>query len=110
MFESLKRHLRTRPEDYRNPIHKVLSGHKVAILATHGFEQSELFVPKAALEADGCEAIVVSLWTQRIESWKGSNWGRSIKVDLVVEEAFRTKLEWRVLPGGVLNPDKLRKD
>ncbi len=87
-----------------------LWGRKAAILATDGFEQSELLSPKSALENAGCQTYVVSLKKGRIKGWSGGNWGKSIPVDLTVYEAQSMKFDFLLLPGGVLNPDKLRDD
>ena len=87
-----------------------LLGMKVAILATDGFEQSELFSPKKALEEAGATIHIVSLKPGRIRGWKENNWGRSIRVDMTVREAWSTEFDCLVLPGGVINPDRLRKD
>lgn len=89
---------------------KNLSGKKVAILATDGFEQSELFEPKAALENAGAEVTIVSLKSGEIKGWKDTNWGDSIAVDLTLEHADASNFDALQLPGGVMNPDKLRAD
>lgn len=85
-----------------------LQGKKVAILATDGFEESELFEPKKALEDAGAETTVVSVKSGEIKAWSKSNWGRSISVDKTLEEADAEDFDALVLPGGVMNPDKLR--
>ena len=66
---------------------KNLEGLKVAILATDGFEQSELFEPKKALEEAGAQTQVVSLESGEIKGWKEKNWGDAIAVDITVDEA-----------------------
>ncbi|HEY0459021.1 MAG TPA: type 1 glutamine amidotransferase domain-containing protein [Pyrinomonadaceae bacterium] len=85
-----------------------LDGVRVAILATDGFEQSELFEPKKALEEAGAEVSIVSLQTGEIKGWNHTNWGASIDVDLTVAEANADDFDALQLPGGVMNPDKLR--
>ena len=85
-----------------------LDGVRVAILATDGFEQSELFEPKKALEEAGAEVSIVSLQTGEIKGWNHTNWGASIDVDLTVDEANADDFDALQLPGGVMNPDKLR--
>lgn len=87
-----------------------LSGKRVAILATDGYEQSELLEPKKALEAAGAQVDVVSLAPGQIKGWKDENWGDSINVDAVVKEVNAAEYDGLVLPGGVMNPDKLRVD
>lgn len=87
-----------------------IQGKKVAILATDGFEQSELEKPKAALEDAGAETHVVSLKSGEIKGWDTDDWGDKVKVDVVVSEANADDYDALVLPGGVMNPDKLRVD
>jgi protease I len=87
-----------------------LDGVKVAILATDGFEQSELFEPKKALEDAGAEVIVVSLKSGEIKGWNHTDWGYSIAVDMTVKQASAENFDALQLPGGVMNPDKLRMD
>jgi protease I len=89
---------------------KKLDGIKVAILATDGFEQSELFEPKKALEEAGAEVSIVSLKSGEIKGWNNTDWGNSIEVDLTVAEANAEDFDALQLPGGVMNPDKLRMD
>lgn len=85
-----------------------LKGKTVAILATDGFEQSELFEPKRALEEAGADVRIVSLKTGEIKGWDKKDWGQSIKVDMTVDAAEAEEFDGLVLPGGVMNPDKLR--
>jgi len=85
-----------------------LQGKKVAILATDGFEQVELTEPKKALEAAGAETEVVSPKEGSIKGWKSTDWGDSIKVDKALDQAKATDYDALVLPGGQINPDKLR--
>ena len=87
-----------------------LTGKKVAILATDGFEQSELFEPKKALEAAGAEVKIVSLKSGEIKGWNETDWGKTIAVDLTVGAANAGDFDALQLPGGVMNPDKLRTD
>ena len=87
-----------------------LEGKKVAILATNGFEQSELFEPLEALKNEGAEVHIVSLKKDDIKGWSGENWGKSISVDKTLDEAKETDYNALVLPGGVANPDTLRTD
>ncbi len=87
-----------------------LDGKTVAILATDGFEQSELFEPKRALEDAGATVKIVSLKTGEIKGWNETDWGKTIEVDLSVGEANAEDFDALQLPGGVMNPDKLRTD
>ncbi len=85
-----------------------LNEKKVAILATNGFEHSELFKPKQALEEKGCDVKIISLESGNIKSWQDGNWGEDIPVDVTVQEANAEDYDALVLPGGVINPDILR--
>ena len=87
-----------------------LGGKKVAILATDGFEQAELLEPKKALEAAGATTEVVSLKSGPIRGWNKTDWGEHVKVDRTLESTKAESYDALVLPGGVMNPDKLRTD
>jgi protease I len=83
---------------------------KIAILATDGFEESELKVPKEHLEKQGWVAEIISPESGTIRSWDKSDWGREYTVDRVLSETSPAYYDALVLPGGVINPDKLRRD
>ena len=83
---------------------------KIAILATDGFEERELKSPKETLENEGWTAEIVSIKSGEIKSWKEGNWGEPIAVDHIVSEVSASDYDALVLPGGVINPDKLRVD
>jgi protease I len=85
-----------------------LKGMRVAILATDGFEQSELLDPRKALDAAGAETEVISLKNGDIRGWKHKEWGESVHVDRAVGAANPKDYGALVLPGGVMNPDALR--
>lgn len=87
-----------------------LKGKKFAIVATDGFEHSELFEPKKAIEDAGGKAEIISLKSGEIKSWKDGNWGETVKVDNLVSKVSASDYDGLVLPGGVINPDKLRAD
>lgn len=87
-----------------------LENKKVAILATDGFEQSELFEPKKAVEEAGATTHIVSLKSGEIKGWDEKDWGDTIAVDVTVAEANDDDYDALILPGGVMNPDKLRMD
>lgn len=89
---------------------KKLKGQRVAILTCEGFEQSELFEPKKALEEAGAEVHVVSPKSGKIKAWDHNDWGRGINVDMTLEVAIPEEYHALMLPGGVINPDKLRMD
>ncbi|MCD7099339.1 type 1 glutamine amidotransferase domain-containing protein [Stenotrophomonas sp. MMGLT7] len=89
-----------------------LSGKHVAILATDGFEQSELTEPKRLLESWGATVDVVSPKKQGegIRGWKHTDWGDTVAVDVALADADPAGYDALVLPGGVINPDALRID
>jgi len=83
---------------------------RIAILATDGYEQSELTEPLALLKQAGFDVDVVSLEPGKIRGWKGKDWGDSVDVDVVLAKALPGDYDALVLPGGVINPDRLRMD
>ncbi|MBU3889796.1 type 1 glutamine amidotransferase domain-containing protein [Methylosinus sp. KRF6] len=87
-----------------------LNGLSVAILATDGFEQSELLEPRKALERAGASTSVVSPKHDRVRSWKSGNWGAEAPVDTPLAQARPDDFDALLLPGGVMNSDKLRID
>lgn len=89
---------------------KNLENKKVAILATDGFEQSELMQPKKKLEAAGAQVHIVSLKAGQIKGWDEGNWGESVAVDKILTNASSKDYHALVLPGGVINPDTLRQE
>ena len=82
----------------------------VAILATDGFEQSELLEPKRALEQAGARTMVISLKKGRIKGWSMKEWGQEVSVDLEIAGADADHFDALLLPGGVMNPDRLRQE
>ncbi|HUH28823.1 type 1 glutamine amidotransferase domain-containing protein [Gelidibacter sp.] len=89
---------------------KNLKNKRVAILATNGFEESELRDPKAALEKAGAEVHIVSEKSGTIKSWTDGNWGSDYTVDKTLDEVSQTDYSALMLPGGLINPDTLRKN
>ena len=85
-----------------------LNGLRVAILATDGFEQSELLEPRKALDALGADTEVVSLKDGEIRGWNHKEWGEKVSVDQEVGDADPSDYDALLLPGGVMNPDSLR--
>ena len=83
---------------------------KIAMLATDGFEQSELEVPKKALEDEGAKVTIVSPKSGSIKGWKEKDWGSKVSVDVKLSDANPNDYIALVLPGGVMNPDALRMD
>ena len=87
-----------------------LNGKKVAILATDGFEQSELLEPRQALQQAGAMTQVVSPKGGKIKGWNESSWGQEVTVDVPLDTARPDDYDALLLPGGVMNPDRLRMD
>lgn len=82
---------------------------KVAILATDGFEESELKSPKEAMEKEGFQVDIVSTESGSIKGWADGNWSNSYTVDKTLDEVSASDYNALMLPGGVINPDKLRR-
>jgi protease I len=85
-----------------------LQGKTIAILATDGFEQSELLKPKQALEEAGARTQVVSPTENKIKGWEKKDWGKEVPVDVPLKSANPAQYDALLLPGGVMNPDQLR--
>lgn len=85
-----------------------LAGKKVAILVEEGFEQVELTEPQKALEAEGATTEIISPKKNSVKGWNKTEWGDSFAVDTVLDEARAQEYDALLLPGGVMNPDKLR--
>lgn len=85
-----------------------LTGKSIAIVATNGFEQSELEVPLQSLRDAGATVHVVSLAAGEIKGWDGDDWGQSVAVDKTVDSVSADAYDAIVLPGGQINPDLLR--
>ena len=83
---------------------------RIMILATDGFEQVELTGPKERLEKAGLEAVVVSPKEGEIRGWDRSDWGETVKVDMTLDQARAEDFDALLLPGGQINPDKLRME
>ena len=85
-----------------------LQNKSVAILATDGYEKSELFEPLKKLRDAGARVDVLSLEHGEIRSWDTDRWDEAIKVDRTLDEAMASDYDALVLPGGQINPDLLR--
>lgn len=81
---------------------------RIAILATNGFEESELKSPKEHIEQQGWTAEIVSPEPGSIRAWAKKDWGQEYKVDKDLNTASASDYDALVLPGGVINPDQLR--
>lgn len=81
---------------------------RVLIIATDGFEQSELTGPRDALNQAGIETVVASPESGEIKGWKHTDWGDPVKVDITLDDVKAAEFDGLVLPGGQMNPDVLR--
>jgi protease I len=87
---------------------KQLKGKRIAALVDDGFEQVELVDPKKALEQEGATVDVISPQKERVRGWQHTRWGDDIVVDTPLDEASADLYDALLLPGGVMNPDRLR--
>jgi len=87
-----------------------LSGKRVAILATDGVEEVELTAPRKALDQAGARTSLVSPKRDKVKAWQHDNWGSELVVDVPLREARVDDFDALLLPGGVMNPDRLRMD
>ena len=85
-----------------------LRGKKVAILVADGFEQDELLKPREALDEAGAKTDIVSPSESKVKGFNHLKAGRSVKVDVRLNEANPHEYDALLLPGGVHNPDTLR--
>lgn len=85
-----------------------LTGKRVAILVEDGFEQVELTSPKQALEEAGAKTQIISPKSGKVKGWDHTKWGNEFPVDVMIEQANAYDYDALLLPGGVMNPDKLR--
>lgn len=92
------------------PKKTALTGKRVAIIATNGFEESELRSPREALLNAGATVELISLKAGTIKGWKDGDWSDAEKVDHTVADANAEDYDALLIPGGVMNPDKLRMD
>lgn len=81
---------------------------RICIMATDGFEQSELFVPMEKLKEAGATVDVVSLEKGEIRAWDKKDWGKTVPVDRLIADVDAADYDALVLPGGQINPDLLR--
>jgi protease I len=87
-----------------------LKGKRVAIVVADGFEQVELTQPKQALEKAGAETDIISPNENRVHGWAETKWGKYFSVDVPLKQAHAEDYDALLLPGGVMNPDKLRRN
>jgi protease I len=87
-----------------------LNGKRVAILTENGFEEVELTSPKKALEEAGAMVHIVSPQKEKVIAWNHDHWSTELPVDKNIDEVTAEDYDALMLPGGVLNPDKLRRN
>ncbi|TKK64646.1 type 1 glutamine amidotransferase [Ilyomonas limi] len=85
-----------------------LSGKKIAIITENGFEQVELTAPKKALEDAGAKVDVVSPEKGKVKAWDHDHWGIEVPVDVELKDVDANNYDGLLIPGGVMNPDKMR--
>jgi protease I len=83
---------------------------KILIIATNGFEQSELEVPRDKLKEAGAKVAIATQDGKDIMGWDKKDWGGPAKADMKIADAKESDYDALVIPGGVMNPDKLRVD
>ena len=83
---------------------------RIAIIATDGFEESELKSPKEAMEKEGFTVDIISDKSGSIKAWADGNWSNEYSVDKTIDSVNADQYNALVLPGGVINPDKLRRN
>lgn len=85
-----------------------ISGSKVLIVATDGFEESELFGPLEILKERGASVALASPSLKPIQATVSDDPGRTIRPNLTIADARAADFDALILPGGVRNPDALR--
>jgi protease I len=87
-----------------------LTGKRVAILVAEGFEEVEMTKPRQALVEEGAEVSLISPASGKVKAWNETQWSAEYGVDVKLGSADAEDYDALVLPGGVMNPDKLRRD
>jgi len=87
-----------------------LRNRRIAALVDDGFEESELLEPKRALEAAGAKVDIVSSQVFRVTGWQDGDWSQGVNVEHRLDDASADEYDALLLPGGVMNADKLRAD
>lgn len=100
----------TRKERRTTITHHPLHGKKVAILIENGFEEVEMTKPRTALDEAGAETIIVSPQRSTVRAWDFTDWSKDYPVDRQLDGADPNDYDALLLPGGVINPDKLRME
>lgn len=87
-----------------------ISSARILIMATDGFEQSELMEPLTRLREAGAHVDIASPRPGPIRGWKDGNWGDSVPTDMTLDQVNPSAYDALVIPGGQINPDKLRME
>lgn len=87
-----------------------VTGKKVAIITENGFEEIELTSPKKALEEAGAIVHIVSVQNDKVRAWDNDHWSGEVNVDVQVSDVNIENYDMLIIPGGVINPDKMRTD
>ena len=85
-----------------------LNDRRIAVLAAEGFEQEELVAPVEALKSAGAAVDVISPEAGTVRGWNHTDWGKEVSVDVPLDDATPADYDALLLPGGVMNPDRLR--
>ena len=86
-----------------------LENKKIAIITENGFEEVELTQPKAALEAEGAKVFIIST-EGKVKGWNHDHWSIELPVDVPINSATVSDYDALLIPGGVINPDKMRRE
>ena len=89
---------------------KRLHEKKIAILVANGFEQVELTKPRKALEDAGAATELISIEKEKVKGWDHTKWGDEFEVEVHLDESDPEEYDGLLLPGGVMNPDRLRNN
>jgi protease I len=87
-----------------------LNGKKVAILVADGFEQVEMTEPRKALDDAGASTDLISPSKNKVKGWQHTDWGDEFDVEVALSKVSAEDYDALLLPGGVMNPDKLRRN
>lgn len=83
---------------------------KVAVLLCDGFEETEMTKPRAALKQAGATVHLITSKASKVTAWYHGKWSKQYKIDVQLKNANPNDYDALLLPGGVINPDKLRTD
>lgn len=89
---------------------KNIAGKKVAIITENGFEEIELTSPKKVLESEGVTVHIISPQKDKVKGWDHDHWSIELPVDKQISRANAEDYDMLIIPGGVINPDKMRTD